>query len=230
MTFTTFSTCVYHQHTNTFCLLFHKNIISFWNMTTSRTLSKNTRWENTDNKTSTLHRHPKLLKPTETYLFNLLPTIILADIDIWVSSLKHHEKFKSFAKKMNYLSNPVFFVIPHDLWAPCQNFGVYIWYNEGFYEWEYRRIPAPYSDSCSHYQLYQSFSIGITKLTPTIIQSHMLAVTFQKTTQDRNSSIPYFKQKILDSDKEHHATHDTPTFLDPQPRWTHCTIKSAIYY
>ena len=58
-----------------------------------------------------------------------------------------------------------------------------------------------YSDSFSRYQLLGSLSIGITKLTPALIQYHEIAVNFQKITRDENSSILYFKQKILDSEK-----------------------------
>ena len=70
------------------------------------------------------------------------------------------------------------------------------------------RIPDPYNDLCSRYQYYGILSTGITKLTPEIIQSHELAVTFQQTTRDENSSIPYYKQNIIDSDEENHTTCD----------------------
>ena len=63
-------------------------------MTTPRNFAKNTRWRYTDHKTSTLHRNTKQLYPTEEYLFNLFPTAILTDIDIWVSGIKHCDKFK----------------------------------------------------------------------------------------------------------------------------------------
>ena len=105
--------------------------------------SKNTRWGHTNHKTSTLHRHMKQLKNVESYLFDLLPTFILTYIDIWVSGLKHRDKLKAVAKNMNYLSNPTLFAIPHELWATYHNFNAYIWYNEIFYEWEYRCIPSP---------------------------------------------------------------------------------------
>ena len=69
-------------------------------------------------KTSTLHHHWKQLKPTEASLFDILPTEILTDIDIWVSGLKHHDKLKAVVTKMNSLSNPILFVITHEIWAP----------------------------------------------------------------------------------------------------------------
>ena len=66
------------------------------NMTTPHEFTKNTGWGCADNKkyprelfasplnthlhTSTLHRHPKWLKPNQELLFDLLPTVILTDI------------------------------------------------------------------------------------------------------------------------------------------------------
>ena len=130
-----------------------------------------------------------------------MPTLILTDIYIWVSGLKHHDKLKAVVKKMNYLSNPTIFAIPRELWLPYHNFIVYSWYNEGFYEWVWRRITSPYSESHLRYKLLGSLSTGITKLNPALIKSRELAVTFQQITRDENSSIPYFKQKILDYDE-----------------------------
>ena len=56
-------------------------------MTTPPNFTKKIRWLHTNHKTSTLHRHTKLLKPTEASLFDILPTVVLTDIDIWVSGL-----------------------------------------------------------------------------------------------------------------------------------------------
>ena len=63
-------------------------------MTTTRNFVISTRWGHTNQKTSTLHRHPKLINPTETYLFHLLPQDTLTDIDMWVSGLEHREKIQ----------------------------------------------------------------------------------------------------------------------------------------
>ena len=65
-------------------------------MTMPCEFSKNTGWGRVDNNqfrrefislqnnthclTSTLHRHPKKLKPTEASLFDILPTVILTYI------------------------------------------------------------------------------------------------------------------------------------------------------
>ena len=49
---------------------------------------------NTHCCTSTLKRHPKLLKYTEASLFDVFPTVIFLAIEIWVSSLKYCDKLK----------------------------------------------------------------------------------------------------------------------------------------
>ena len=101
-------------------------------MTTPHNFAKNKRWINTNHKTNTLHRHPKKLKPTEEYLFDLLSTVTLTDIEIWVSSLEHPDKFKAVVSCINFMYNPVLFEIINELWTPYNNLGVYIWYNAGF--------------------------------------------------------------------------------------------------
>ena len=80
-----------------------------------RNFAKNTRWVCANHKIITLHLHPKLLKPEESYLFDLLPTDILVDIDIWLSVLEHRDKFRSVISHINSMYNPVFFAIPHEL-------------------------------------------------------------------------------------------------------------------
>ena len=166
-------------------------------MKTPRNLTKNTRWVHTNHKKITLNHFPKRLKPTEASLFDLLPTVILAYIDIWVSGLEHSDKFKAVVKRIDFMSNPIIFKITHELWKLYYNVRVYIWYIEGFNEWAHMRI-----SSYSHYQYYINLSTGITKLPPALIQSHELAVTFQHIAWDKNSSVPYPKQKILVSYEE----------------------------
>ena len=95
-------------------------------MTTPHNFTINTRWGHTYHKTSTLNLDPKLLTPTETSLFDLLPTDILMYIDIWVSGLKHCDKSKAVIKNMNNLCNPTLFVILLELWATYRNFSVCI--------------------------------------------------------------------------------------------------------
>ena len=112
-------------------------------MTTTCDFSKNTGWEHDDNKkfprelialplnthlrTITLQCHPKQLNPIEAFLFDIFSTVILADIEIWISGLEHRYKFKAVVSCINSMYNPVLFVIPHDLWTPYHYFGVFRW-------------------------------------------------------------------------------------------------------
>ena len=192
MTLTTFYTYVYHQHGISPSIIYKKSI-NFWNMTTPRNFAKNTRLGCAKHKTITLHRHTKQLNTTESSLFDIFPKFILTDIEIWVSGLEHRDKFMAVVSRINSMYNPIIYAITHELWTPYQNFRVYSWYNDRFYEWAHMRIPDPYNDLCSRYQYYGILSTGITKLTPEIIQSHKLAVTFQKIAWDENSSVPYSK-------------------------------------
>ena len=75
-------------------------------MKTTRTLAINTRWGNANKATSTLHRHPKRHKPTETYLFYLLPKYILMEIDFLASRLEHSDKIKAIITKIHPSFNP----------------------------------------------------------------------------------------------------------------------------
>ena len=56
------------------------------------------------------------------------------DILIWVSGLKHRDKFKHVVSCINTMYSSVLFEIPHDLWTPYHNFGFFRWYNEAHYE------------------------------------------------------------------------------------------------
>ena len=141
-----------------------------------------TRWGHANHKTSTLHFHPKLLKPTEKYLFNLLPQYILTDIDIWVSGLEHREKFKAVIPNMNTMCSPTLFPITQEIWAPYHNLSVCSFcYNEGFYEWAHRNIPT---NTCFHYQVLGSYSTVIRKLTQQHIKLHKSVVACQHITWD----------------------------------------------
>ena len=51
-------------------------------MTTTRNFAIDTKWGHADQTKSILHRHLKQLKTTETYVLDLLPQYVLADIDI----------------------------------------------------------------------------------------------------------------------------------------------------
>ena len=155
-------------------------------MKTPRNFAINTRWGHTNQKTSTLHHHPKQLELTETYLFGIFPTCILTDIDIWVSGLKHLDKFKAVIKNTNNLYNPTLLAITTELRAPYHNSSVYsCWYTKGFYKWEYRHIPIPCSDSCSRYQLLGNYFKGINKLTQWQIEFHESVVASLHITWDK---------------------------------------------
>ena len=84
-------------------------------MTMPRNFAKNTRLGHTNHKESTRQRDPKLLKPIEASLFNLFPTTILMDIDIWLSILEHRDKFKAVVTKSIFLSKAILFTILHEL-------------------------------------------------------------------------------------------------------------------
>ena len=149
-------------------------------MTTPRNFAINTRLVHANHKTSTIHCHPKLLKPTKTYLFDLFPQYILTDIDIWVSCLEHCNKFKAVITNMNTMCNPTLFAIPQELLAPYHNFSTYSsWYNKGFYEWAHRRI---LTNKCSRYQLFGSYSTVISTFTQRHIDFHKSVVAFQHIT------------------------------------------------
>ena len=228
MTFTTIFTWVYHLNANTFCPILHKNITNFWNVTTPHNFAISKIWGHTNHKTSTIHRHPKQLKSTETFLFNLLPQNVLTDIYIWVSGLKHCNKFKAVITNMNTMCNTTLLEIPQEIWMTYHNFSIYSsWYNEGLYKWAHRCIP---NNKCLRYHLFVSYSMVISKLTQQHIELHKAVVACHHITWDKESSIPYFKQTILDSYVVNHATRDTHNLPGWWPRWTCCHGKSGICY
>ena len=115
-------------------------------MTTPRDFTKNTGYGRANNNkyprelfapslnihhgTINLQRHTKQLKPSHALLFDLLPTVILTDIEIWLSGLKYHDSFKPVVLCITTMYNPILFAIPHDLWTTYHSFGVFCWYNE----------------------------------------------------------------------------------------------------
>ena len=162
------------------------------------TFAINTIWGNAGITTITLHRHLKQHKPTETYLFYLLPQDIPTDIYFLASGLEHRDKLKAFITKINILCNPIFFTIPKELWAPYHNFSVYgSCYNNYYYTWAHRLIPTSIR---SHYQhIFASYYTVIETLTQRHPYFNKTAAACQHITWDENSSVPYFIQTILDS-------------------------------
>ena len=130
-------------------------------MTTPSDFTKNTGWVHINNnkyprelfvwplnihrRTSTLQRPSKRLNPLQAYLFDLSPTAILTDIEIWVSVLEYYNKYKHVLSRFKPMCNPIIFASPHDLWAPDHNFGSFCWYNEQHYKWVHRRIFAKHT-------------------------------------------------------------------------------------
>ena len=73
-------------------------------------------------------------------LFGLLTRDILADIDIWISVLENHDKFKHIISHFKYISNPVILSINSEYWTPYHNLKALQWYNIVKYNWDHRRI------------------------------------------------------------------------------------------
>ena len=82
---------------------------------------------NTHCHTLILQRPTKLLKPPHASLFYIIPLEILTDIDIWISILKHLNKFNHAISRFKSICNPVFFKIPHELWTPYHIFRAFRW-------------------------------------------------------------------------------------------------------
>ena len=152
-------------------------------MTNTCNFAINTRWGHANQKTSTLHLHLKWIKPTETYLFDLLPQDILTEIDILTSGLEHCDKLKAVITKINPFCNPIFFSVPQELWAPYHNFSVYdSWYNQCSYTWAHRRVPT---NTClRYYQIFASYSTIIETLTQWNIDFNKAVAAFQHITWD----------------------------------------------
>ena len=165
-------------------------------MTMPRDFTKNTGWGRADNnkypsklfasplnthlRTSSLQLPSKKLNPLQAPLFDLLTTAILKDIEILVSGLKYCEKFNPVVLGFKTICNPIFFAIPHDLWNPYHNVGVFHWYNEEHYKWVHRRIFAKQTDPWTCYKYYAKKSTYITQLTPEFVQSLKSSKTIQK--------------------------------------------------
>ena len=72
----------------------------------------------------------KHFKTSNVSLFDLLPSGILAYIDICLSVLKHCDKFKHVILCFKYMCNPLLLEIPHKLCTPYHIFGAFRWYNQ----------------------------------------------------------------------------------------------------
>ena len=152
MTFTTIFTYAYHQHAKHFVTKFIKTPHIYENIAIwPRDYTKETVWGNIKEPRTTfreifldtlsmpwitllLKRPTKILKPLYASLFGLLPSDILADIDIWLSSLKHCDKFKNVISHFWSMCKPVLFIISHNLLTPYPNLRALRWYKKVIYD------------------------------------------------------------------------------------------------
>ena len=96
----------------------------------------------------------KQLKPFHASLWDLLPSDILVDIDIWLSGLKHRDKFKHKISRFKPMCNPVLFEIPHKLWTLYHNFGALRCYNKVRFDWAHIFILSRDNSHWTHYEYY----------------------------------------------------------------------------
>ena len=157
-----------------------------------------------------LQRLTKLLNSLHASLFDLLPSGILRDIDICLSVLKHRDKFKHVILRFKYMSNPVLFPILYKFWTSYHNFRALCWYNQVKYNWEYIHLLARDDGNWKHYDYYMNTYKYITHLTPELLRHRELCKLLKKFSQDENSSIPYFKQKIPYSNDKNHIERSVP--------------------
>ena len=66
------------------------------------------------------HYPPKIPKPANGSLFDLLPPDVLAAIDNWLTELKYHDKFKHVLLQFKYKINTFLYIIPYQYWNPYQ--------------------------------------------------------------------------------------------------------------
>ena len=76
----------------------------------------------------------------------------MMDIEIWVYGFKNHDKFKPVVLHIKTMCNPILFGIPHYLWTPYHNVGVFRWKNEEHYKWVHRRISDKYTGTWKRYK------------------------------------------------------------------------------
>ena len=64
---------------------------------------------------------PKIIKPTNISLFDLLTTDVLASIDNCCVGLEYHDNFKHVLLRFKYKVNPIIHTIPYKYWTPYNN-------------------------------------------------------------------------------------------------------------
>ena len=186
-------------------------------MTTTRTIATNKILGHSNTTTSTLHCHLRQHKPTETNLFDLLPQEIVMEIDLLASELEHRKKIKAIITKINHLFNPIVFAVTQEIWYPYHNFSVYgSWYNECSYTWAHRCVPTHTHLQYQH--IIASYYMVIETLTQQHLDFNKTVTACQHITWDKKASVPYFRQTILDSYIDHHATWELLAFPGWWPR------------
>ena len=138
----------------TFCCIIHKNSSIFlktWQFFPHGSTKKN-RWGNWNqpepvpretflsppnmhSRTIILFGITKELNPTHASLLSLLPLEIFEDLYMWLSGLKHCDKFKHVILRFKYIINSALFTTSHDLWNLYHNIKTFCWYNKFHYDW-----------------------------------------------------------------------------------------------
>ena len=117
-----------------------------------------------------IQRPTKQLNPSHASLFDIIPSDILLDIDIWIYRLKHGDKYNHVILCFKYICNLIIFAIPHKLWNPYHNFVAFCWYNQENYYLAHRRILAREDGSWTCYKYYNKYSQYIAQINPELIQ------------------------------------------------------------
>ena len=151
-------------------------------------------------------------------LFYLLPTEILAAIDIWVASLEHRNKFNHVISRLKYMSNPFLLPIKSEQWTLYHNFETFHWYNIVKYNWAHRGNEVRNEGYCPHYECLTNDLEYITQLTPQLLRHNELQVSLQQLSQNKNPTILYFTECIPYSNDEDCIEHAVPKFPCPRPR------------
>ena len=196
----------------------------FCHMKTTRIFVTNTRWGNSATTTSTLNRHLKKLKTTESCIFDFLPQDILIEIKFLASGLEHRDKIKAVITKIHHLLKTIISATFQELWDTYHNFGVYsCWYNKCYYTWSNRSVTT---NTHLHYKnILASYSTVITTLTRHHIDFTKSITACHHITWDEDPSVPYFEQPIQNSS---HDIRILPTFPGWQPRIQN--LLSILFY
>ena len=101
-----------------------------------------------------LQLNTKRLNPSHESLFDILPSDILANIDIWLSGLENCNKFKHFISRFKFMCNPILFEITYNIWTLYHNLCAFCWYNKVKYDWSNRRIMARDHRYWTYYEYY----------------------------------------------------------------------------